>query len=206
MAERALVDCGVASLMLSGETESGDLSLVKSTARGVLIGVVDGLGHGSEAAAAARTAVAVLDRHAGESLLPLVQLCHRALVGTRGVVMNLAFFDRADRSLTWLGVGNVEGVLAYADPAARPARVTLVTPGGIVGSELPQLQAHVIAVTPGDTLAFASDGIKSAFTDELRSDVTPQQLADQILARYGKGTDDALVLVARYLGGGGADD
>jgi hypothetical protein len=30
----------------------------------------------------------------------------------------------------------------------------------------------------------------------------PRQLADQILARYGKATDDALVLVARYQGAG----
>lgn len=29
----------------------------------------------------------------------------------------------------------------------------------------------------------------------------PQQIADHILARFGKVTDDALVLVARYLGG-----
>jgi hypothetical protein len=28
----------------------------------------------------------------------------------------------------------------------------------------------------------------------------PQQLADQLLAEYGKATDDALVLVARYMG------
>ena len=28
----------------------------------------------------------------------------------------------------------------------------------------------------------------------------PKQMAQRILTRYGKGTDDALVLVARYLG------
>src|SRR5437773_929428 len=82
-------------LTLPGETESGDLHLVKSVGSGVLAAVVDGLGHGAEAASAARAAVAVLERHAGESPLPLLQRCHRALIGTRGVVLSLAFFDGA---------------------------------------------------------------------------------------------------------------
>ncbi len=204
MAARALIDWGVATLALPGEAESGDLSTVQSTERGVLIGAVDGLGHGAEAATAARRAVAVLERCADEPMLQLVQTCHQALVGTRGVVMSLAFFDRVGRSLTWLGVGNVEGVLLYADRAARPPRTTLIAPGGIVGSELPRVQAQVISVTPGDTLIFASDGIKSGFADDPPLEAAPQQLADQILARYGRGTDDALVLVARYLGDRGS--
>ncbi len=203
MVPRALIDWGVATLALPGEAESGDLSTVQTTERGVLIGAVDGLGHGAEAAAAARRAVAVLERCPGDPMLQLVQACHQALVGTRGVVMSLAFFDRIDRSLTWLGVGNVEGVLLYADRAARPARTTLIAPGGIVGSELPRVQAQVISVTPGDTLIFASDGIKSGFADDPPLDAAPQQLAERILARYGRGTDDALVVVARYLGDGG---
>jgi hypothetical protein len=35
----------------------------------------------------------------------------------------------------------------------------------------------------------------------VRSD-SPQQIADRILKRHFKGTDDALVLVARYVGRG----
>ena len=204
MTTTAVIDWGVATSALAGE--SGDLSLVKPVATGVLLGVVDGLGHGAEAATAARAAVAVLDRHADESLVPLVKACHQALIGTRGVVMSLAFLSFAHRSLTWLGVGNVEGVLLHGDRAERPRRTALVTPGGIVGSELPPLNAHHVRLTPGDTLIFASDGIRSGFAESIASDATPQQLADQILARYAKGTDDALVLVARYLGdaGGGA--
>ncbi len=102
--------------------------------------------------------------------------------------------------MTWLGVGNVEGVLLYADGGGRRGRERLVTRGGIVGSELPPLRAEVLAVAPGDTLILATDGIQSGFADDLAVDAPPQQLADQILARSGKSTDDALVLVARYVG------
>jgi serine/threonine protein phosphatase PrpC len=208
-----LIEYGVAQLALPGEAESGDLHVVQPVGRGVLVGVADGLGHGAEAAAAARAAVATLRDHGRESLLPLLQRCHRALVGTRGVVMSLAFFQGADATMTWVGVGNVEGVLLYtnhptrpAPPAgpARPARTSLVTRGGIVGSELPQLRAEVISIAPGDTLIVATDGVKDGFADGVGTATPPQQLADQILARFCKGTDDALVLVARYLGSPGA--
>ncbi|HEX4600987.1 MAG TPA: SpoIIE family protein phosphatase [Gemmatimonadales bacterium] len=196
-----LIEYGVATLALAGETESGDLHLVQPAGTGVLVSVVDGLGHGPEAAAAARAAITALARQAPAPVLTLLQACHQALIGTRGVVMSLASFDRADGAMTWVGVGNVEGVLLYTDPGARQAHTTLVTRGGIVGGELPKLHAEVISISPGDTLIFATDGIKAAFADGLPVELAPQELAELILARHSKGTDDALVLVARYTGG-----
>jgi len=166
----------------------------------VLIAVLDGLGHGEEAAAAARLAVSTLEQYAEEPPLSLLQRCHLALKGSRGVVMSLARFDAPRGTMTWLGVGNVEGVLHHADWSERSARASLVTRGGIVGSEVPAVQAAVIPVGAGDTLVFATDGIGGGFLSDVSSRDEPQRLADQILARYGKGTDDALVLVARYLG------
>lgn len=199
-----LLDWGVAAVALPGEAESGDLHLVRPVAGGVLVAVVDGLGHGAEAAMAARLAVAALGSYAQESPLSLFERCHRALKGTRGVVMSLASFRRSDASLTWLGVGNVEGVLvrAVTGAAVARARSSLVTRGGIVGSELPRLQPEVLPLAAGDTLIFATDGIREGFVERLPTDATPHQQADHILARYRKGTDDALVLVARYRGPG----
>jgi hypothetical protein len=49
---------------------------------------------------------------------------------------------------------------------------------------------------------FATDGIKQDFAQGLRPGLTPQGLADDILARCYKGGDDALVLAVRYLGPG----
>jgi serine/threonine protein phosphatase PrpC len=197
-----LIDWGVAALALAGETASGDLHLVKPVGTAVLLAVVDGLGHGADAALAARAAVTALERHAGEPATQLPQRCHEVLLGKRGVVLSLALLDHAQRSMTWLGVGNVEGVLLRAHPETRPDRESLVTVPGIVGSELPRLRVTATPVSPGDTLILASDGVRSGFTDAIPRDAPPQQLADQILARHSKGTDDALVLVARYLGAG----
>lgn len=197
----AVIDWAVAGHALRGETESGDLHLVKSWPSGALVALVDGLGHGAEAATAARVAVATLDHHAQEPVLSLVQLCHQALRGTRGVVMSLANFDSPANTMMWVGIGNVEGILLYADPSAR-ARTSLIVPGGIVGRELPSLRPVAVPVARGDTLFFASDGIKLGFADGIAVDAPPQQSADSILASHAKGTDDALVVVARYLGAG----
>ena len=197
---KTLVHWGVATLALEGQTESGDLHLVKPVKDGVLISVIDGLGHGEEAAAAARLAVATLERFAEEPPLSLLQRCNVALKGSRGVVMSIARFDAPRGTMTWLGVGNVEGVLHHADWSERSGRASLITRGGIVGSEVPAVQAAVIPVNAGDTLVFATDGIGTGFLSDVSSRDEPQRLADHILDRYGKGTDDALVLVARYLG------
>src|SRR2546425_13287314 len=99
----ALIEWGVAALALPGEAQSGDLHLVKPIGTGVLVAVVDGLGHGAEAATAAQAAVAALERHATETPIALIERCHRALKGTRGVVMSVALVGRPQRPRTGVG-------------------------------------------------------------------------------------------------------
>jgi phosphoserine phosphatase RsbX len=197
---RPLLDWGVAGMALAGQAESGDSHVVKELPQGVLVAVVDGLGHGHEAAAAAMEAVATLERHAQEPVVSVVKHCHEALRLTRGVVMSLAMFHRLDQTMTWLGVGNVEGLLVRASPAGAPQRKMLLLRGGVVGDQLPPLSAAILPVKPGDTLILATDGIRTGFAYDLSMNDTPQQLAGRILATHAKGTDDALVLVARYIG------
>lgn len=196
-----LLDCGVASRPLPGESESGDRHVVKRFRNGALVAAVDGLGHGPEAASAARLAVETLERHAAESVIPLVQRCHARLAGTRGVVLSLGKFNWHDHTLAWLGVGNVEGwLLRPGAPSGPPEREALVLRGGVVGHQLPPLRAVVVPVASGDMLIFATDGIRSGFVQGLMLSDPLTRVANRILALYAKDTDDALVLVARYLG------
>jgi len=195
-----VIEWGVATLPLAGEAESGDLYVVKPFAGGVLVAVVDGLGHGPEAALAAKTAVATLEDHAHELIISLVKRCHERLLRTRGVVMSLASFNARDNTVTWLGVGNVEAVLLRAEVAATPRRENVLLRGGVVGCQLPTLGASILPVTRGDVLIFSTDGIRSGFVEDLSLSHPPRQIAEHILARCATGTDDALVLVARYLG------
>ncbi len=199
----ARAEWAVARRAAPGEQESGDLHVVECFPGGTLLAAVDGLGHGAEAAIAARAAVDVLRAHAPESVIALVRRCQRALRETRGVVMSLATFNAPDSSLTWLGIGNVGGVLVRADPAGGPPRESLLLRGGVVGYRLPVLSAAVLTVNPGDLLVFATDGVDASFAPEPAGNTALQPLADRILDQWGKNTDDALVLVARFLGEAG---
>ena len=194
-----LIAWGLASRPSSGEVASGDLHLIQPTMNGVLLAVVDGLGHGDAAIAAAQTAIAVLKSHAEEPLTALVNRCHAALTKTRGAVMTVATLRWFGDELTWLGVGNVEAILLRADPQAKASDRVLLR-SGLVGYQLPVLRAGTLRLAPDDLLIFATDGIDAGFAEGLVCSDSPQQLADGILERHFKGHDDALVLVVRYLG------
>ena len=89
-------------------------------------------------------------------------------------------------------------------PPAQPIRETLLLRAGVLGHQLPTLQASVVRLYPGDTLIFTTDGIRNGFNLGPEHRNSPQEIADHILAEDSKGTDDSLVLVARYAGMDGA--
>ncbi|HWI58557.1 MAG TPA: SpoIIE family protein phosphatase [Bacillota bacterium] len=184
-----------------GEAVCGDLEVVAVFPDGTLVGVVDGLGSAEESAVAAKTAVVRLKRYAKETVISLVKRCDRVLMMTHGAAMTLASFRGSEHTLSWLGVGNVEGMLLRADPTAKPARERLRLYEGVVGyHHIPVLQESCLGVQPGDTLVLASDGIQGDFAQAVDLRTPPQPMAEAILQKHFKGTDDALVLVARYVG------
>jgi phosphoserine phosphatase RsbX len=197
-AEQLVVEWASQGAALDGEPESGDVDVVAGYPGGTLVALIDGLGHGIEAAEASHEAARVLRRFAGEPVTVLVERCHEALRGSRGVAMSVAAFDARSSSLSWVGVGNVEAILLRG--GADRGRESVTTRGGVVGYQLPPLRAPAVSVAPGDTLVMATDGIRSAFLAELRAPATPAQLARAVFSRHARGTDDALVLVARYVG------
>jgi negative regulator of sigma-B (phosphoserine phosphatase) len=193
------VDVGIASSPLPGQTSIGDKGFVLPGGDRVLIGVIDGLGHGSEAAHAADLAVQAVKERPGASLQTLIQECHVALRKTRGVVMTLVSLDVRSNSLSWLGVGNVEALLM---PVLEDGRQQVpVLPGGVVGHQLPRVKLSHHAIAPGDLIVLVTDGIDRGFAEWVNESASPQQIADALLKGCRKGNDDALVLVVRYLGG-----
>jgi serine phosphatase RsbU (regulator of sigma subunit) len=188
---------GTAASALPGNARSGDLELVHLHAGGALLAVVDGLGHGESAAIAAERAKLTIQSHLQDPLATILQCCHEELRLTRGVVMSVAAIDFERGLLTWLGVGNVRGVLYHFEGTAKPQREELLLRPGVVGAQLPALRATVTPVGRGDTLILATDGVRSDFADTLTLSADPQALAPKILAQYGRPIDDALVLVAQ---------
>jgi hypothetical protein len=189
--------------------ESGDQFVVAPFPGGALVSVVDGLGHGPEAAKVGKLAAATIETHCGQPVSAIMQQCHTALRRTRGVVMSLAAIHPAEGKMTWLGVGNVETTLIRQNGSSsgNQHRESLMLRGGVVGYNIPTLRPRTYPLHGGDLLIFVTDGIRSGFTNgqdialklPFYRQTEPQAIADHILEDYGRGTDDALVLVVRYL-------
>ena len=191
-----MIEWAVAAAPIEGEARSGDLHVVKEFPGGTLIGVIDGLGHGPEAAAAAADAAAALEAHPHEDVLSLMRRCHEQLRGARGAAITLISIG-VDRSMRSLGVGNVEAVRIRHDGSGATSRESVIQRGGVVGFSLPPLRAGVSPLFPGDTLILATDGIRRGFADGIEQRDPVQHVADRILAHFRQTSDDALVLVAR---------
>jgi phosphoserine phosphatase RsbX len=183
-----------------GETTSGDLAVVTLLPEGVLVAGIDGLGHGDEAARAARKAAEVLRESRSDDLVLLVERCHAALKGTRGAAISLAFVSPSESGVTWLGVGNVEGRLLSGDPSAIGPKGSLPLWNGVPGHELPPVKAATLDLRTGDVLMLATDGVGAAFADSLDISGSARAISERILAEHGKPLDDALVVAVRYLG------
>jgi phosphoserine phosphatase RsbX len=197
---RETIEWGVATRRRRGESMNGDLGVVSVLPDGVLVAAIDGLGHGGEAARAAREAGEVVREMPSEDLVLLIERCHDALRDTRGAVIGLAFMSHLTRTVTWLGMGNVEGLVLSADPSALRPKGYLTLGSGILGHELPSVKTAALSVVPGDVLILATDGIEAAFADSLDISGSAQDISERILAVHGKAIDDALVLAVRYLG------
>jgi hypothetical protein len=183
-----------------GEATSGDLAVVTLLADGVLVAGIDGLGHGDEAARAARRAAEVVHQSPSQDLALLVRRCHDALKGTRGAAITLAFVSPSEGGVTWLGVGNVEGRVLSGDPSATKPKGSLPLGNGVPGHELPPVRATRIDLRTGDLVVLATDGVEAAFADSLDVSGSTQAISERILADHWKPLDDALVVAVRYLG------
>jgi hypothetical protein len=196
-----VLDWGCAARPRPGEDACGDRALVVTLPdAGVLAAAIDGVGHGREAARAAARATATLEAVAAHEPDPeaLLRRCHAELRGTRGVAMSLALVDGPEAALAWLAVGNVEGRVVR--PGRRAPVASLLLPGGAAGLELPPLRPARVELRRGDLLLLATDGIDARFADEPLPEGRCDRIAERLLARHARSHDDALVLVARFLG------
>ena len=180
------------------ETTNGDGWTWSWHAGAYRIAVVDGLGHGPEAASATRLAIEAL---AAQPELPpgeAVHACHDALRGTRGAAMAIAQFNLKASRLNYAAVGNVEARLWQPEGWQRP-----IAYRGIVGAILPTIRVFDFPLGGDWLLLLHTDGVSArcdpdALPSHLRQE--PQALADTLLDRWGQPRDDATVVVARRRG------
>ena len=197
-----IIEWAVESRLYPGQTECGDRFVVLEVWEGVLVAVVDGLGHGAEAAFAANSAIDTIRQNRERSFSSLLQICHENLRGTRGVVISLAFLD-PHRTMTWIGIGDVEGRLVRRRIRQAEKSESLLLRTGVVGGDhnkLPSFYPRGATLVRGDILILATDGIRTSFEEAVDISLEPGEIALDIINNYSRIDDDSLVLVARYMG------
>jgi negative regulator of sigma-B (phosphoserine phosphatase) len=158
--------------------------------------VIDGLGHGQEATLAAKKAAATIEANPLEPVAALLARCHAALAGTRGAVATLAELDGPGATLTWIGIGDVEGIV---HSFRGQKRQSLLLVPGVLGDRIPpNPRVHSVKLEQGDVLVLATDGVRRSFVEEPILLEPMPAAAERIIERHARKTDDALVLLVRY--------
>lgn len=194
------LDWAIAGRPRPGEQRSGDIAAVWPTPGGCVLTVVDGLGHGPEAARAADLVTTVVADDPEAPLEALFWRAHERLVDTRGAAATIAILDGNSGRMDWLGVGNVDGVVIRADEAARPRTRGVFLCRGVLGYRLPTLHMpEPVELVDGDSILIATDGITGNLGDAvLPRDIPAAFLADRLLEERASAEDDALVFVAHF--------
>ena len=190
---------GVVCRSHPGEQQCGDGWLVRDTDARLVTVVVDGLGHGMAAAAAAQSAREaagrLLDHDPSAGAARIMEVLHEALRPTRGAAGAAAVLDRGTGTMEFAGVGNIAGVLL--GPGDQRS---LVSHNGILGHQVRKVQAFPYQWPAGGVLVMHSDGLGTRWRIEQYPGVLgrdPSLLAALLYRDHVRGRDDATVLVAR---------
>jgi anti-sigma regulatory factor (Ser/Thr protein kinase) len=189
------IAAGGVSVAKAGEEVSGDAWSSSANGFGHRLVVVDGLGHGPGAAAAANAALRIAAEQPTLAPEALLSAMHGALRSTRGAAASVASVSTGRANGVYAGVGNVRAVV-HEDNRARQ----LVSHNGTLGHHVRKLQAFDFAFPAGAMLVMHSDGVASHWTFDAYPGLPrhhPTVIAAVLYRDHARGRDDATVAVLR---------
>jgi len=186
------LDIGGVSVPKPGEEECGDAWEAQESPTGTHVMLVDGLGHGPGASAAARVAVEHFRQSAFADPGAWIRSLHGALRRTQGVVAGVACLDLRAGTITFSGVGNIA-----ASIFDRGKRVCCTSSPGVVGFRLGQVRQEFHPWSASAMLVMHTDGVRQV-TDSDKFVGCRAPLAAGAFYRYfGGDLDDCGVVVVR---------
>jgi anti-sigma regulatory factor (Ser/Thr protein kinase) len=186
---------GIVCLPMPGEEASGDGWGVEQLRDKYIATVVDGLGHGPDAAIAARAALATAKEHRDKSPAEIIERAHGSLRSTRGAAMVVAEINLTGSVVRFCGVGNIAATIVHNQQVRH-----LVSHNGIVGQEARKISEFTYPWSGEALLVMHSDGLSARWDLEtypalVRRD--PALIAGVLYRDFSRGRDDMTVLVAR---------
>ena len=171
--------------------DNGDNYLIEKDEDTILMGVIDGLGHGTKASEASKKARNYVKKHTDLNLNELIWGCHEAIKNTRGAVMGLARIDTNLRTLNYAGIGDTEACILndkHKRPISRP---------GIVGHNIRKVSTYEYDLSKGFAFYIHSDGISRRFKpDDYPLKKEPEKAIQMIVKDWGRETDDVTFILA----------
>ncbi len=162
---------------------------------GVQLLVVDGVGHGPQAAEAGLAALRAYETHAHSPLPDLMQLEHEALRDTRGAVLAVARIERDPPKVHYVGFGDISGRVVSSG-----ASLSCVSKTGIVGAKIPSPQVYTYEWDQRSLLVMHSDGLTSRWDVASYPGLDarhPTLIAAVLYRDHNRGNDDVTVVAVR---------
>ncbi|MDW6001935.1 SpoIIE family protein phosphatase [Vibrio mangrovi] len=178
-----------------GESESGDGLSVRESASGLMVAIIDVLGHGPAAARLAREMERYLDVQQTNDLPQLLERMHHHFLGSLGAAVTLVYFDYQSECFEGVGVGNTLARKCgeeWTSYAAQP---------GIVGEMIPTLKLFRGSFRPGERFLFTTDGVKENLDPRQCRFAQYRSLpyfVSFLIEHFGKSHDDTTVIALEY--------
>ena len=190
---RAGVSVAAVSTAAPGEHVCGDGWAFACEGTRAAVLVVDGLGHGPQAAEAAAAAIEAFREEPLADPRRLLERAHARLRATRGAALTVMLADLEANTVRCAGAGNVIGRIVSGVEDR-----TLLTQHGTVGVTIRTPEETRMAWPPHALLFVCSDGIESRWKPELVRPALgrdPAIVAALVLREHCRGRDDATVAV-----------
>lgn len=188
------ISSGCVNVPKPGEEVCGDACTVADTLAGRTAMVVDGLGHGPDAAIAANEALRLFHRHQNLPVPQILEYLHAGLRPTRGAAVAIARYDEQRSIVVYGGIGNIAGSVQTGHEMRR-----MISLNGTAGHIARRIQTFDYPCA-GGLVIMHSDGLTMNWSLERYPGITrmhPTLIASVLYRDYARRRDDATVLVVK---------
>jgi anti-sigma regulatory factor (Ser/Thr protein kinase) len=192
-----VVRVGAVGVPKLGQEVSGDGWALREIKGTTVVLLVDGLGHGPQAALTTSVAMRGFELCTKNGPVDILTSLHQALRSTRGAVAAVVVLHPDEGILRYAGIGNITGMLMGADGSRRH----LMSYDGTLGYQVRTIREASHDWGPGDWLTMFSDGLSPRLDSSTYPGLAQHDpvLAAGVLYRdFHRTNDDATILIVNH--------